>query len=111
MPIHLTFYKIKNLLDNGCFSNVNFYVFLNYQFGKITVNLPTPLYKNASAKIFIENYKNGNIIKPWIKSGWSFRNQINEFIKYIKGFKKNDSLCDAKKGVTDIKIIEDLFKK
>tara|TARA_A100001015_G_scaffold289576_1_gene361593 strand:+ start:8901 stop:9917 length:1017 start_codon:yes stop_codon:yes gene_type:complete len=86
-------------------------IFLNYQFGKITVNLPTPLYKNASAKIFIENYKNGNVIKPWIKSGWSFRNQINEFIKYIKGFKKNDSLCDAKKGVIDIKIIEDLFKK
>jgi predicted dehydrogenase len=84
-------------------------IFLNYQFGKVVINLPTPLHKNTSARITIENYKNGHQIKPWIKTGWSFRNQINEFVNYINGKKKNNSLSDSKDGVNDIRIIENLF--
>ena len=61
--------------------------------------------------MYIENYENGNVDKPWIPWGWSFRNQANSFVDYIISSKAIKSQCLAKEFIEDIKLIETIFKK
>ena len=86
-------------------------VIINFDNGKVSIKLPTPLLKNSSATIKIEDFNNGSSHKPWISWGWSFRNQSKAFIDYIYLNKKNKSLCDSVEGLEDIRIVEKIFDK
>ena len=86
-------------------------VFINFEKGKVIVKIPTPLLKNTSAELIIENYKTGTISKPWIKWGWSFRNQANFFVDCIISSKTKKSFCVAKDCLNDLKLIETIFNK
>lgn len=82
----------------------------NFDKGCIEVKLPPPFLKNTPAQVLIKNYKTGRIIKPFIKWGWSFKNQASAFISYLKSRKKTKNLTYAKDCLDDIKIIENAFK-
>ena len=84
---------------------------MNFEKGSIYAKLPAPLLKNIPTEILIENYENGNVDKPWIPWGWSFRNQANSFVDYIISSKAIKSQCLAKEFIEDIKLIETIFKK
>ena len=85
-------------------------IHLNFESGKILVKLPTPLLKNTSTSLTVDNYKSGNVQKPWITWGWSFKNQAKSFIDYIISNKTNTLKCRASDCLNDIKIIESIFK-
>jgi len=106
-----------NVIFNNQFSSAKKWIekiTINYDNGKVTVKLPTPLYKNSSATIKMEDYKTGNSYKPWIGWGWSFRNQAKAFVDYIKhpSIKpQNKTLCSSYDGLEDIRIVEKIFYK
>ena len=105
--------KIKVILNNQ-YSKAKRWIeniFINYEDGKIVIKMPTPLLKNSSAEITIENYRTGKITKPWINWGWSFRNQANFFIDYLRSQKKSSYSCSAKSCLKDLYLIEQIFKK
>ena len=78
---------------------------------KILVKMPIPLLKNTSASIEIEDYNSGEIRKPFVKWGWAFKNQADNFINSIYKKKAHQNLCSGKESCEDIKIIEDIFKQ
>ena len=83
--------------------------FDNFEKGKITVKIPTPLLKNSSASITIKNFVTGNITKPKISSGWSFINQAESFINLINSKKNKKNYATGQNSLDDIKIIESIF--
>ena len=111
------FFKTKknsSIILNSQFSkskrwieNIN----LNFEKGMVTIKMPTPLLKNSSAEILIENYEKGKILKPHIPWGWSFQNQARSFINYIITNKKSNSQSHAIDCLDDIKIIENIFNR
>lgn len=113
----LVFFKTKNKIKvvlNNQYSKAKRWIeniLINYEDGKIIIKMPTPLLKNSSAEILIENYKTGKITKPWINWGWSFRNQANFFVNLLKSKKKIDYFCSAKNCLKDLYLIEQIFKK
>ena len=92
--------KSKNWIEN---------INLNFEKGKITVKIPTPLLKNSSASITIKNFVTGNITKPKISSGWSFINQAESFINLINSKKNKKNYATGQNSLDDIKIIESIF--
>ncbi len=113
----LVFFKSKddaNIIFNNQFSNATRWIEdikINFEKGSIFVKIPTPLLKNTSAEITIEDYTNGKIYKPGIKWGWAFRNQAKDFINYIISNKLSESSCRAIDSLEDMKIIESIFRK
>ena len=77
----------------------------------VTIKMPTPLLKNSSAEILIENYEKGKILKPHIPWGWSFQNQARSFINYIITNKKSTSKSHAIDCLDDIKVVENIFNR
>ena len=71
--------------------------------------MPIPLRKNESGNIKIFVFKSGDILKPFIKHGWSFRNQANYFVEVL-GKRKDDINTSAKNSLKDIQIIEKIFR-
>ena len=112
----LVFFKSKrnvNIILNNQFSNATRWIEdikLNFKNGSIYIKMPTPLLKNTSAEITVENYRNGKIYKPGIKWGWAFRNQAKAFVNYIISNRTDESHCLAKDSLQDMKIIESIFK-
>lgn len=82
---------------------------INLETEKIIIKFPTPLKKNSSAKIIIKDYKNGNKIIPYIKPGWSFRNQARSFINCIKNIKYKKNINEAQYSLNTILIAEKIF--
>ncbi len=82
---------------------------LNFEQAKIEVKMPIPLRKNESGNIKIFVFKSGDILKPFIKHGWSFRNQANYFVEVL-GKRKDDINTSAKNSLKDIQIIEKIFR-
>lgn len=82
---------------------------LNFEHAKIEVKMPMPLRKNESGSIKIFVFKSGNIFKPFIRHGWSFRNQANYFVEVLEN-RKDEINTSAKNSLKDIQIIEKIFR-
>jgi len=105
--------NIINIIFNNKYSKINGWhekIHLNYEKGKIIVNMPPPLQKNTSATITIKNYNTNTTKALYInKNGWSFENQANAFIKLIERKKINKSQNSIIESLMDIQIIEKIF--
>ena len=103
--------KIKIVINNQSSNLGNWLenIYLNFKNGKVLIKMPAPLIKNKSAQIFFQNYNNNKKYKGKVKNGWSFKNQAKYFVDYIMSNKIKKSQCNAKDGLADIKIIEEIF--
>lgn len=107
-------FKVKkiNVILNTRFTKAKVWhekYYFNYEKAKIELKMPIPLRKNISGQIKIYEHKTGNIFRPFIKHGWSFRNQANYFVSILEK-KKDKYKTSAKNSLNDIKIIEKIFK-
>ena len=91
-----SFSKSKKWIEN---------IILQFENYHIKIFFPAPFLKNECAKIIIDNLLTGNVIKPYIKPSWSFKNQLDNLIKKIKNKKKLN--LDY---FNNIRIIDNLFK-
>jgi len=85
--------------------------------GIVNIEIPPPFYERKYARVKIKKFNNKKIYEPKLKNKkWSFKNQVDLTIKYAlsKKFNKNyllqPELCFAKNSLSELKMIENIFK-
>ena len=103
--------KINIELKNKFLKDSNWkeFIILRYPRGYIKLIIQNPFNKKSYSKIVFSENKKDNLKVKEFKT-WSFMNQSNNFVNYLKNHKLK-SLSNCIEGLQDIQMVNNIFKK
>ncbi len=80
-----------------------------FQRGRLTIELPPPLFQDTPARVTLQRGGDGNVTETFeTKQGWSFRRQARAFVDNIRD--DHAPLASGGDAVEDIRLIETIWK-
>lgn len=80
---------------------------LFFEKGRITVALPSPLFRNRTASVKVE--RKGELVDYYVPPDWAFRRAAAHFIECVRN--NNIPRSSAEDSLKDLELVERIFKK